>query len=128
MQAEVHWQAPHLITTRTVHDPVTDELLGKERTKGRSSGDAQTIQSVAMFRMLGELTAPSYNRRTRLCPLIPIEYHPDDSQLDHRDVVFDVLFVSSRNSAKLFEPADGSLDDVSQLVLFFVKPFVSCFV
>ena len=52
----------------------------------------------------------------RLCPLIPIDDHSCDSDVDHCEIVFDEFLVAGRDSSVLFDPADGAFNDVSLLV------------
>jgi hypothetical protein len=53
---------------------------------------------------------------TRLFPLIPIDDHSCDADVDYGEVAVDVFFESSGDSAVVFEPSDESFYDVSLAV------------
>ena len=67
---------------------------------------------------LNELLDNGYqnHRHARLYPLIPIDDHSCNSDIDHGEMVSDKFFVACGDSPILFERADGAFNDVSLLV------------
>ena len=63
-----------------------------------------------------QLLHRNHENGARHCPLIAIDDHSCDGDVDHGEIAVDCFFETGGDSAVLFEPSDESFDDISLAV------------
>ena len=121
LEADEACQSRHVAHFRTVE---VERLEAGEVCQSRYVAHLRIVEverleagEVCQSRHVSHLRTVEVERlEARHCPLIPIDDHSCDGDVDHGEIAVDCFFETGGDSAVLFEPSDESFDDISLAV------------